>query len=151
MIYSFHLAYTKEFYTWQDSVVCASPTVLWGTASSSYQEGGNTNNQWYRCRAERAYSLGEEVEMPAALVERLKMILRLLNRWNNARLSLNGVVLNLPRTVDSSAIDRYRAMLKALRTRHLKPIVTLHHFTDQSGSRNVAALQMMPFSTLFVM
>jgi beta-glucosidase len=31
---------------------------------------------------------------------------------------------------DSSAIHRYRAMLIDLRDRHLKPIVTLHHFTD---------------------
>ena len=31
---------------------------------------------------------------------------------------------------DSGAIDRYRAMLMNLRKRLLKPIVTLHHFTD---------------------
>jgi beta-glucosidase len=31
---------------------------------------------------------------------------------------------------DSAAIDRYRQMLIDLRRRHMKPLVTLHHFTD---------------------
>src|SRR5205085_5081306 len=31
---------------------------------------------------------------------------------------------------DSAALDRYRAMLTDLRRYHLKPIVTLHHFTE---------------------
>src|SRR5947209_13550151 len=31
---------------------------------------------------------------------------------------------------DSAALDRYRQMLTNLHRRHLKPMVTLHHFTE---------------------
>lgn len=31
---------------------------------------------------------------------------------------------------DSTAVDRYRAMLTDLHRHHIKPVVTLHHFTE---------------------
>ena len=107
---------------------------LWGTASSSYQcEGGNTNNQWYRWEQKGHILTGEEcgdacnwweeAENDFALAEQME---------NNAlRLSLEWSRIEpVEGQWDSSVIDRYRTMLKALRNRHLKPIVTLHHFTD---------------------
>jgi beta-glucosidase len=107
---------------------------LWGTASSSYQcEGGNTNNQWYRWEQQghiltgeqcgEACSWWEEAEHDFALAEQME---------NNAlRLSLEWSRIEPAEGQwDGSAIHRYRAMLIDLRDRHLKPIVTLHHFTD---------------------
>ena len=107
---------------------------LWGTASSSYQcEGSNTNNQWYRweqqgriisgdtcgeadnwwVQAERDFDLAEQMENNA---------LRLSLEWSRIEPQEGKW--------QSAVIDRYRTMLIDLRQRHLKPIVTLHHFTE---------------------
>lgn len=107
---------------------------LWGTASSSHQcEGGNTNNQWSRWeragriytgeQAGRAANWWQEAEADFALAEQMENnALRLSIEWSRVEPS-EGVW-------DSAAIDRYRAMLLDLRQRHIKPLVTLHHFTD---------------------
>jgi beta-glucosidase len=107
---------------------------LWGTASSSHQaEGGNTNNQWYRWeQAGRIYT-GEHsgdasnwwraAEEDFALAEQMENnALRLSIEWSRVEPS-EGMW-------DSAAIDRYRQMLTDLRRRHIRPMVTLHHFTD---------------------
>jgi beta-glucosidase len=107
---------------------------LWGTASSSYQcEGGNTNSQWYRWEQQGHIHTGEQcgdacnwwqnAEHDFALAEQME---------NNAlRLSLEWSRIEPAEGQwDSGAIDRYRAMLTDLRNRHVKPIVTLHHFSD---------------------
>ncbi len=107
---------------------------LWGTASSSYQcEGGNTNNQWYRWEQQghilsgescgRASNWWEQAERDFDLAEQME---------NNAlRLSLEWSRIEpLEGKWDTAALDRYRAMLIDLRQRHMKPILTLHHFTE---------------------
>ena len=107
---------------------------LWGTASSSYQsEGGNTNNQWYRWEEEGHIRSGEQcgeadnwwrdAEGDFNLAEQME---------NNAlRLSLEWSRIEPQEgRWDSAAIDRYRAMLLDLHRRHMKPVVTLHHFTE---------------------
>ena len=107
---------------------------LWGTASSSHQaEGGNINNQWYRWeQAGRIYT-GEHsgdasnwwraAEEDFALAEQMENnALRLSIEWS--RIEPTEGVWN------SAAIDRYRQMLTNLHERHMRPLVTLHHFTD---------------------
>lgn len=107
---------------------------LWGTATSSHQyEGGNTNNQWYRWEQQghigngvhcgKAVNWWEGAENDFALAEAM---------GNNAlRLSLEWSRIEPDEgRWDQAAIDRYRAMLVDLRTRGLKPMVTLHHFTE---------------------
>src|SRR5579883_2113097 len=107
---------------------------LWGTASSAYQcEGGNTNNQWYRWEQQGHILTGDrcgsasnwwvEAERDFALAEQME---------NNAlRLSVEWSRLEPEEGKwDDAALDRYREMLLNLRRRHLKPMVTLHHFTD---------------------
>lgn len=119
---------------------------LWGTATSSYQyEGGNTNNQWYRWEEQghirngdccgKAADWWENAESDFALAERMgNNALRLSLEWSRIEPSEGHW--------DDSALDRYRAMLEDLRRRGLKPIVTLHHFTeplwfaDQDGFAN---------------
>lgn len=107
---------------------------LWGTASSSYQcEGGNTNNQWYRWEQQGRIRSGDicgdaanwwhEAERDFTLAEQME---------NNAlRLSLEWSRIEpVEGQWDSTALDRYRAMLTDLRRRGIKPMVTLHHFTE---------------------
>jgi len=107
---------------------------LWGTASSSYQcEGGNTNNQWYRWEQRGHILTGEQcgeacdwwenAEDDFALAEQMEHnALRLSLEWSRIEPAEGQW--------DSAPLDRYRAMLTDLRHRHIKPIVTLHHFTD---------------------
>jgi len=107
---------------------------LWGTASSAYQcEGGNRNNQWYRWEQQGHILTGDrcgsasnwwvEAERDFALAEQME---------NNAlRMSVEWSRLEPDEgRWDDAAMDRYRQMLLNLRRRHLKPMVTLHHFTD---------------------
>ena len=107
---------------------------LWGTASSSHQcEGGNNNNQWYRWEEAGHIGTGErcldaanwwrEAEDDFALAEQMENnVLRLSIEWS--RIEPSEGYWN------SAAIDRYRQMLTGLHRRHIKPLVTLHHFTD---------------------
>ncbi|HYB00157.1 MAG TPA: family 1 glycosylhydrolase [Ktedonobacteraceae bacterium] len=107
---------------------------LWGTASSSYQcEGGNTNNQWYRWEQEGHILTGEQCGDACNWWEDAEHDFMLAEQMeNNAlRLSLEWSRIEPAEGQwDSGAIDRYRAMLMNLRLRLLKPIVTLHHFTE---------------------
>ena len=107
---------------------------LWGTATSSYQyEGGNTNNQWYRWEEQghippgghcgRAVNWWERAESDFALAEQMG--------HNSLRLSLEWSRIEPAEGCwDSGAIERYREMLTELHQRGLKPMVTLHHFTE---------------------
>ena len=107
---------------------------LWGTASASHQcEGGNTNNQWYRWEQQGRILSGEQsgtasnwwaaAEQDFARAEQME---------NNAlRLSLEWSRIEpVEGQWDSAALERYRAMLTDLRRRRMKPVVTLHHFTE---------------------
>lgn len=107
---------------------------LWGTASSAYQsEGGNTNNQWYRWEQQGHILTGERcgdasnwwkaAEADFDRAEQMENnVLRLSLEWSRIEPAEGWW--------DSAALDRYRAMLIGLRRRGIKPIVTLHHFTD---------------------
>lgn len=107
---------------------------LWGNATSSHQnEGGNRNNQWYRWEQQGRILTGEHAgdaanwwQMAEDDFDRAEQmennVLRLSIEWSRVE-PVEG-------KWDSSAIDRYRAMLQNLRKRHIKPLVTLHHFTE---------------------
>ncbi len=107
---------------------------LWGTASSSYQcEGGNTNNQWYRWeqqgRIRSGDSCGDAANWWQAAEEDFERAEQMEN--NALRFSLEWSRIEPQEGYwDSGTLDRYRAMLIDLRRRHIKPIVTLHHFTE---------------------
>ncbi len=125
---------------------------LWGTASASHQcEGGNTNNQWYRWEQQghilsgdacgNASDWWQNAEADFARAEQLE---------NNAlRLSLEwSRIVPEEGRWDSTAIERYRGMLRDLRQRHMVPVVTLHHFTEplwfveRGGFTNEANIQL---------
>ena len=107
---------------------------LWGTASSSHQcEGGNINNQWYRWEQQGHILTGEASGIADNWWENAERDFNLAEQMeNNAlRLSLEWSRIEPAEgRWDSAALDRYREMLTNLRRRHLKPIVTLHHFTE---------------------
>lgn len=124
---------------------------LWGTASSSYQcEGGNKNNQWYRWEQQdhiltgewsgKADNWWENAENDFNLAEQMENnALRLSLEWSRIEPAEGHW--------DNAALDRYRAILTGLRQRRLKPIVTLHHFTeplwfaDRGGFNNQANIR----------
>lgn len=107
---------------------------LWGTASSSHQcEGGNTNNQWYRWEQTGHILTGETSDDAANWWEDAEQDFDLAEQMENNALRLSiewSRVEPAQGRWDSAAIDRYRQMLVALRVRHMKPLVTLHHFSD---------------------
>ena len=107
---------------------------LWGTASSSYQcEGGNTNNQWYRWEQQGRILTGDQCGVADNWWQNAERDFNLAEQMeNNAlRLSLEWSRIEPQQGKwDSAALDRYRAMLQDLRRRGMKPVVTLHHFTE---------------------
>ena len=107
---------------------------LWGTASSSYQnEGGNTNSQWARWERQGHVLTGERSGNAADWWPRAEDDFELAEQMENNALRLSiewSRVEPVEGQWDSAAIDRYRAMLRDLRQRHMKPVVTLHHFTE---------------------
>lgn len=108
---------------------------LWGTATSSYQvEGQNTNNDWYLFEQQEGRIFGNHTAGRAC------------DWWSNAeadfdrmadmgqkthRLSIEWSRIEPePGVWDTEAVNRYREMLKGLLSRGIKPMVTLHHFTN---------------------
>jgi beta-glucosidase len=107
---------------------------LWGTASSSHQcEGANTGNQWYRWEQQGHILSGDSsieaagwwqaAEQDFAFAEQMENnALRLSLEWSRIEPAAGRW--------DSAALDRYRTMLLDLQRRHIKPMITLHHFTE---------------------
>lgn len=107
---------------------------LWGTASAAHQnEGGNTNNQWYRWEQQSHILSGETCGDASDWWQRAEEDFELAEQLesNSLRLSLEWSRIEPEEGHwDASAIERYRAMLRDLQQRHILPVVTLHHFTE---------------------
>lgn len=107
----------------------------WGAATSSHQvEGDNIHNDWWAWehepgrirngdRSGRACAWWERAEEDFDLAAQLHQ--------NAHRLSVEWSRVE-PRQGewDQAALERYRQMLRALRSRGIEPMVTLHHFTN---------------------
>jgi beta-glucosidase len=108
---------------------------LWGSATSSYQvEGNNFNNNWHAWELHghihEGHSCGlacdwwggrwrEDFERAAETHQNAH---RFSVEWSR--------IQPTPDRWDEDAIDQYRQMACDLIDRGLKPMVTLHHFTD---------------------
>ncbi len=107
---------------------------LWGTASSAYQcEGGNTNSQWYRWEQQGRILSGEACGQAADWWKSAEQDFDLAEQMENNALRLSVEWSRIEPSEgrwDTAAIDRYRTMLRGLRLRGMKPVVTLHHFTE---------------------
>lgn len=111
------------------------PDFRWGVATASHQvEGNNTNNQWWLWeqqdgRIKEGHTSGvacdwwhnTEQDFDQAAAMGLNAM-RISVEWSRIEVE--------PGRIDTSALDRYRAMVKALRERDIEPMVTLHHFTN---------------------
>lgn len=110
------------------------PGFLWGVATSSHQvEGGNFANQWWDFEQQGKLHTGDTARVA-------------LDWWRDAEgdldlaqgLGLNTLRLSLEwsrleptaREWNGAAVARYRQLLEGLRRRGLRPLVTLHHFTN---------------------
>jgi beta-glucosidase len=113
------------------------PDFLWGTATASHQvEGGNDNNNWSAWeqagegRIFEDQTSGPACDWWAGRAEEDIARMAELNT-NTHRLSLEWSRIEpQPGQWDHDALDRYRAILKAMREAGIQPMVTLHHFTD---------------------
>lgn len=109
----------------------------WGTATSSHQvEGNNQNNNWTRWEQQPGNILENASATPGP------------DWWNGGRwredltraadagqtahrFSIEwSRIQPTPDSWDESAIEFYREMMRGMIQRGLKPMVTLHHFTD---------------------
>jgi beta-glucosidase len=120
------------------------PGFLWGCATAAHHVEGQNVNDWWRWehqpgrifqgqRAGRACDwwsgrFVEDFDRAAALNNNAQ---RISVEWSRVEPE--------PGRWDDWALDHYRDMLRALRARDMKPMVTLHHFTsplwvgDQNG------------------
>jgi beta-glucosidase len=109
---------------------------LWGTATSSHQvEGGNTNNNWYAWENEPGRIIDGERSGLACdwwggrWKEDLENAAK--DGQNTHRLSIEwSRIQPKPDEWDEDSLEYYRQMIKGMRKLGLKPMLTLHHFTD---------------------
>ncbi|MEK6221106.1 MAG: family 1 glycosylhydrolase, partial [Chloroflexota bacterium] len=108
----------------------------WGSATSSHQvEGNNTNNTWTAWEQQPGRVLNGGVAGLASdwwggrwkedfdrAAESGQNSLQLSIEWSR--------VQPTPDRWDENALDHYRGMIRGLDERGIKPLVTLHHFTD---------------------
>ncbi len=109
---------------------------LWGTATAAHQvEGRNQNNTWYAWEQEEGRIIdGHKSGLACDWWG---------GRWredfdraqggnqNAHRLSVAwSRIQPAPDVWDENALDRYREMLIGLQSRKMKPMVTLHHFSE---------------------
>jgi beta-glucosidase len=108
---------------------------LWGCATAAHQvEGGNTNDWW---RWEQTPGHIHENQRSGGACEwwqgRYEEDFDRAAAMNNnaQRISVEwSRVEPEPGRWDDYALEKYRAMLQALRARGMTPMVTLHHFTN---------------------
>ncbi len=110
------------------------PGFLWGVSTSAHQvEGDNSNNQWSAWEAAGRTKSGERSGRACAWWSSAEVDFDLAKQigLNALRLSVEWSRVE-PREGewDIAALDRYRAMLCELCERGIRPIVTLHHFTN---------------------
>lgn len=125
----------------------------WGVATSAHQvEGQNLNNQWYawecngriksRDRVGLACDWWNNAEQDFDLAQSLGInALRLSVEWSRIEPS-QGLW-------DDAPLVRYREILEGLRKRHIRPFVTLHHFTNPLWFESRGAFLLPESASLF--
>jgi beta-glucosidase len=109
---------------------------LWGAGGSAYQtEGGNFNNDWYQWEKKkfaqfyikepcgRAVNFYELYDQDIELAKALNL--------NSLRFSVEWSRVEPVRGKwNDDEIDHYRKVIEAIKKRGMKPVLTLHHFTN---------------------
>src|SRR3989338_5905556 len=105
---------------------------LWGAATSAHQvEGNNTHNDWWTW--EQAGHVKESSGLACDHYRRFESDFDLAaSRGHNAhRFSIEwSRVEPAQGRFNDEALTHYRDVVRALRKRHLEPVVTLHHYTN---------------------
>ena len=104
---------------------------LWGAAISSYQcEGGNSNCDWYQWEKDRQLEEAGRACDHYQLFDKDFGIAQSLD-LNALRFSIEWARINPNESSFSQEeIDHYNQVVDSLLEHKLKPIVTLHHFTN---------------------
>src|SRR5262249_20329589 len=119
-------------HTSQYEVYSFPPGFLWGASTASHQvEGGNYWNDWwhYEQLGRLPYKSGEACRH----YEYFEQDFELARSWghNAHRFSIEWSRIEPSEGQwSAAALAHYRKVIRALRTRGLEPIVTLHHFTN---------------------
>ncbi len=110
---------------------------LWGAATAAHQnEGGNGANNWSAWEQEPGRIFEDQKAGPATNWWDLAIAAADFDRA--AAMGLNTLRLSVewsriepePGNFDGAALRRYAEMIALLRERGLRPMITLHHFTD---------------------
>ena len=104
---------------------------LWGAALSSYQcEGANFNSDWHLWEKEKGLEPCELACDHYRLYEQDFQSARNLN-LNSLRLSIEWArVCPYPEVFSQKEIEHYSRVVDSLLKHNLKPVITLHHFTN---------------------
>ncbi|MFZ5353878.1 MAG: glycoside hydrolase family 1 protein [Bacillota bacterium] len=107
---------------------------LLGTATASLQiEGGDKNNSWYRWAEEGHIKDGSHCIIADDHWNRIDEDIELMRKLNNKvyRMSLEWSRIEPKKgSFDEAAIDHYRMELQKLKDAGIKPLITLHHFSN---------------------
>lgn len=106
-------------------------TFLWGAALSSYQcEGQNFNTDWFLWEKEHALEEAGDACRHYDLFEQDFEIAAKLN-LNSLRISIEWArIFPQSETIDEKELRHYHRVMDSLASFGLKPMVTLHHFTN---------------------
>ena len=104
---------------------------LWGAALSSYQcEGDNSNSDWCLWEKEKGLTNSASACKHYELFDQDFKLASSLN-LNSLRISLEWARIQPDAaTFSQQAINHYKEVIDSLIRYNLKPIVTLHHFTN---------------------
>lgn len=107
---------------------------LWGSAVSAFQtEGGEIDNEWNDPAYDRFVRDGSSPRDSVNFLRYYRRYLSLMKTMNhNAfRMSVEWARIEPSEgTYDTTALKRYREMLKALNSAKIKPFVDLHHHSN---------------------
>jgi beta-glucosidase len=107
---------------------------LWGTATSSHQvEGNNTNNDWWEWEQQGKINDGSISGMACDHYNRFEEDFKALQEQhhNTHRLSLEWSRIEPEQgRFNREAVEHYRAVIRSLQGKGIKPMLTLHHFTN---------------------
>lgn len=135
------------------------PDFLWGVSTAAFQyEGGGGASQWHEWerqgRIRSGHCRGAACDWwrdPSADLEACRAL-----GLNAIRISIEWSRIEpAPKQIDRSALDLYRSLLQSLQNLHLRPFITLHHFThpqwfeDEGGFLSEGAVEnFADFTTL---
>lgn len=107
---------------------------LMGTATASLQiEGGDTNNSWYRWAEQGHIKDGSPTTVACDHWNRVEEDIALMKRLNNDtyRMSIEWSRIEPQKGVfDKEAMAHYRWEIQKLVEAGIRPLVTLHHFSN---------------------